>query len=138
MFDFSSRYDFSDRVLCNACFNAAIILVLEDMVASKSDVSLVMELVNSCWDVNLDSFSWDVISRTCNSIYKREGGMIIIDMKKDLDTRTRSKGGKCGYQFFAVFENTQHTNKDMCHTFIDLPNSSRFDSTADNFASISF
>lgn len=73
MFDFSSRYDFSDRVLCNACFNAAIILVLEDMVASKSDVSLVMELVNSCCDCTLDSFSWDVISRTCNSIIRGRG-----------------------------------------------------------------
>ena len=75
-----------------------------------------MELVNSCWDVNLDSFSWDVISRTCNSIYKREGGMIIIDMKKDSGQREREAGGKCGCMSFMKSLKTHihiHTNKDM-------------------------
>ena len=37
------------------------------MVASKSDVSLVIELVNSCWDVNFVSSSFAVTSATCNS-----------------------------------------------------------------------
>ena len=50
-----------------------------------------MELVNSCWDCTLDSFSWDVISRTCNSMIRGRGNDNVYE--KRLGQREREARG---------------------------------------------